>query len=203
MSSVRGSWVSLQTVGRDLDWSLSLSSNIADSADSRRWYAVSTLPQNEKSVVKHLDLRQIESFLPTCETVKVWKNRQRVTVILPLFQTYLFVRINYQERVKVLKSPGVLKILGNGREPLPLPDADVEFLRSIFNKRKIEPYRELVVGEKVRIKSGMMQGIQGVLVRKNNSLRFILTVELINQHAAVEVHAEDIEPILEHSLTII
>ncbi len=162
----------------------------------RKWYAVYTLPQNERSVVKHLDVRQIESFLPTCESDRVWKNRQRVKIIQALFPTYLFVKIHTTERSAVLQSPGVLRIVGNHQGPLPLPDPEIEFLRSDFCRQRVEPYRELVVGQKVRIKRGSMQGVQGVLVRKKSSLRFVLTLELINQHAAVEVAAEELEPVL-------
>ena len=161
----------------------------------RRWYAVFTVPQNEKSVVRQFDLRDVESFLPTYESVRVWKNRQRVTSVLPLFPTYLFVRISHSERVRVLQSPGVLSIVGNGRKNIPLPDAEIEFLRSGLNGRKVEPYKELVVGEKVRIKTGVMQGVEGVLVRKNSSLRFVLGIDLINQHAAVEVDADALESV--------
>jgi len=161
----------------------------------RRWYATFTLPQNEKSVVRQLDLRRIESFLPTYETVRVWKNRQRKKIVLPLFPTYLFVRIGRAERARVLECQGVLQIVGNQREPLPLLDADVEMLRSGFCRERLEPFRELLIGEKVRIRNGVMQGVQGTLVRRSSSLRFVLTVELINQHAAIEVNAEDIEPV--------
>jgi transcription antitermination factor NusG len=165
-------------------------------ADDRNWYAVYTFPQHEKSALKQLDIREIDSFLPTYEAVRGWKNRQRMKLILPLFPTYLFVRINSRERAKVLQSPGVLQIVGNGRECVPLPDSEVEFLRSDFCRQRIEPFRDLVIGEKVRIKSGVMQGIQGTLVRKADNLRFVLTIELINQHAAMEVDAPDLEPIL-------
>jgi transcription elongation factor len=61
----------------------------------------------------------------------------------------------------------------------------------------MEPYRELVVGKKVRIKSGSMEGVEGVLVRKGNGLRFVLALEMINQFAAIEVDAEDLEPVVE------
>jgi transcription antitermination factor NusG len=166
---------------------------ITGAALDRKWYAVFTVPQHEKSVVKHLDIREVEAFLPTYETIPVWKNRQRVKVILPLFPTYLFVHINYLERTKVLQSPGVLQIVGNGKEFAALRDSEIEFLRSDLYRQKIEPYRELVVGEKVRIKSGVMRGLQGTLVRKSNRMRFVLTLELINQHAAIEVNAEDLE----------
>jgi len=161
----------------------------------RKWYAVFTVPQNEKSVVKHLDLRRIESFLPTYETVRIWKNRQRVKLVLPLFPTYLFVRIEQRQRGRVLESPGVLQIVGNGRDSIPISDAEVELLRSGFQGKKIEPFQELVVGQRVRIKTGAMQGVEGVLVRRNNSLRFVLALEMINQRASVEIGAEYLEPI--------
>lgn len=114
---------------------------------------------------------------------------------MPLFPTYLFVHISAGERVKVLQSPGVLQIVGNSREPVPLSELEIELLRSGFNSGRVEPYRELVIGEKVRIKNGVMQGVRGTLVRKGGDMRFILTLELINQHAAVQVNAEDLEPL--------
>jgi transcription antitermination factor NusG len=169
---------------------------IPGARDDRSWHAVFTLPQNEKSTMKHLDIREIESFCPTYETVRVWRNRQRRTLALPLFPRYLFVHISPGERDKVLRSPGVLQIVGKKKEYLPLAEVEIDWLRSRVCRQWIEPYRELVIGERVRIKSGVMQGVQGTLVRKGGSLRFVLTLELINQHAAIQVPAEDLEPIL-------
>jgi len=163
------------------------------SQNERRWYAVFTVPRNEKSVAKHLNLREVECFLPTYETFRVWKNRQRVKVVLPLFPTYLFVCIDRHDRATVLQSPGVLQIVGNSREPLPLPESEIEFLRSDFCRQRAEPYPEFVTGQKVRVRSGVMRGVEGVLIRKNNSLRFVLTLSLINQHAAIEVRGEDLD----------
>jgi transcription antitermination factor NusG len=163
-------------------------------ATERNWYAVFTTPKHEKSVVKHLGIREIESFLPTYETVHVWKNRQRMKVVLPLFPNYLFVHIQCAERTRVLESPGVIQLVGNGRESLPLPNAEIEALRSVLHTRRIEPFHELVVGTRVRVKGGIMRGVEGTLVRRSDSLRFVLSLELINQHAAIEVDAEDLEP---------
>jgi transcription antitermination factor NusG len=160
---------------------------------TRKWYAVYTLPQNERSVVRHLDVRRIESFLPMYERARVWKNRQRVKVSLPLFPSYLFVRMGAGERLKVLESPGALRIVGSCRGPLPIPDDEIDFLRSDFCMRRVEPYRDLVVGKKVRIRYGPMRGLCGVLVQKRNNLRFVLTLELINQHAAIDVAGDELE----------
>jgi len=184
-----------ENFGADSSGNMHLDRGLGVRSGERRWYAVFTAPQSEKSVVRHLGLREIETFLPTYETVRLWKNRQRVKTILPLFPTYLFVHISSRERVKVLESPGVLQIVGNRREGVPLPDSDVEILRCGLRGQRVEPYRELVVGEKVRIKSGMMRGIEGTLVRKCTGARFVLTLGLINQHAAMEVDPEMLEPV--------
>jgi transcription antitermination factor NusG len=161
----------------------------------RKWYAVYTIPQNEKSAIKHLDVREVESFCPTYETVRVWKNRQRIKLVLPLFPSYLFVHVDARQRDAVLRSPGVLQIVGRKTEYSPLPDAEIDFLRSCVGRKTIEPYRELVLGERVRIKSGVMQGVEGTLVRKGNNMRFVLTLDLINQHAAIQMDAQDLEPV--------
>jgi transcription antitermination factor NusG len=161
--------------------------------DHRNWYAVFTLPQNEKSVVRHLALREVENFLPTYEAISVWKNRQRVRTVRPLFPTYLFVRINHRQRNRVLESPGVIHIVGNSRESVAIPESAIELLRSGLQGRNVEPYSDLVVGRRVRIRCGSMAGVEGTLVRKGNSLRFVLALQMINQHAAIEVGAEDLE----------
>ena len=161
----------------------------------RKWFAVFTVPQNEKSVVKHLALRNVESFLPTYETTRIWKNRQRMKLVLPLFPSYLFVHIDLRERTKVLQSPGVLQIVGNHREKIAIADAEIELLRSGFCGKTVEPYKDLVIGERVRIKCGPMLGIQGTLVRKNNGLRFVMALEMINQNAAIEIDADFLEPV--------
>jgi transcription antitermination factor NusG len=173
-----------------------LNLEMIDAPRSRNWYAAFTIPQNEKSVAKHLELRGVESFLPTYETVRVWKNRQRMKLALPLFPSYIFVHITPKERARVLQSPGVLYIVGNSNTPLPLPDTEIEVLRTGFCRQRIEPYRELVVGERVRVKRGVMQGVCGTLVRKGGGTRFVLTLELINQHASVQMDAEDLEPLV-------
>lgn len=164
-------------------------------ASNRNWYAVFTLPQNEKSVVRHLALREVESFLPTYETVRVWKNRQRVRTALPLFPSYLFVHIDHRQRGRVLESPGVISIVGSSREHVPVPDSTIELLRSGVQNKTLEPYSELVVGQAVRIRTGPMRGLQGVLVRKGNGLRFVLSIELIHKHVSIEIGAHDLEPV--------
>lgn len=189
--------MSLQSQEHKLIFDASLAAAGLNESAERKWYAVFTLPQNEKSVVRQLALREIEAFLPTYETVRVWKNRQRVRTVLPLFPTYLFVHINSRQRIRVLESPGVIHIVGSSREQVPVPDSTIELLRSGTQGRNLQPYRELAVGKKVRIRSGSMEGVQGVLIRQGNGLRFVLALEMINQSAVIEVDAEELEQIVE------
>lgn len=146
-------------------------------------------------MARHFDVREVEWFLPTYQTERVWRNRQRVSLLLPLFASYIFVRIGVRERTRVLQCPGVIRIVGTSREALPVADSVIDFLRSDLG-RQIEPFPHLVAGTRVRVKRGAMEGLEGILIRKNDNLRFVLTVELINQHAAVEIDAEHLESLI-------
>ena len=159
-----------------------------------RWFAVYTTPRREKHVSEILAERQIETFLPLYQTNRQWKNSRPAVLDLPLFPTYVFARITSQARGTVLGMPGVLSIVGSPREPWPLPDLEIEALRSGLLERKIEPHPYLIVGERVRIKTGVMTGVEGVLVRKKNNFRVVLSLDTIMWSVAVEVDADDIEP---------
>jgi transcription antitermination factor NusG len=159
------------------------------------WYALHTYPRHEKRVHEDLRLRAIECFLPLYETVHRWKNGCKVRVELPLFPGYLFLRIDPRQRFKALCLPGAVSIVGSGSGPWPLPDAEIASLRAKLQSRRFEPHPYLAVGQKVRIKSGPLADLTGFLVRQSGGLRVVLSVELIRQAAAVEVDADDVEPI--------
>ena len=167
-----------------------------------RWFAVYTTPRHEKHVSEILAERQIETFLPLYRTTRQWQKSRPVVLELPLFPAYVFVRIARQARGAVLATPGVLSIVGSSKEAWPLPDLEIDALRSGILERKIEPHPYLVVGERVRIKAGMMAGVEGVLVRKKNEIRVVLSLDSIMRSVAVEVDADDIEPVQELSARI-
>jgi transcription antitermination factor NusG len=166
---------------------------VASVVESPKWFAVYTTPRHEKAVARHFEFRRIESFQPLYMEMHRWKNGCRVNVEQPLFPGYIFARIGRRDSTQVLSVPGVLLIVGSGREPLALPDFEIEALRSGLHLRKFEPHPYLVVGEKARIKSGSLAGMVGVLARKKNSLRVVLTLELIMRSVAVEVDADELE----------
>jgi transcription antitermination factor NusG len=161
---------------------------------STNWFAAYTNSHHEKRVASHFGERQIESFLPLYSALHRWKNRCAVDLDLPLFPNYVFVHIDPRERVRVLEVPGVLSLVGFGRTLAPLSDFEVETLRSCVGQRKIEPHPYLVIGERVRIKTGPMTGMEGVLVRKKSNFRVVLALDVIMQCVAVEVDADDLEP---------
>jgi transcription antitermination factor NusG len=168
---------------------------VCGTLNSSRWFAVYTSPRHEKRVSDVLTDRGIETFLPLYRTGRQWQKRCPVVLELPLFPTYTFVRITHDARVAVLNVPGVLSIVGSAREPWPLPDFEIEALRSGLRLREVEPHPYLVVGERARIKAGPMTGMEGVLVRKINGFRVVLTLDMIMQSVAVEVDADDLEPV--------
>lgn len=163
--------------------------------NAARWYALYTMPQSEQSVRRMLDIRQIESFYPTFEVQRVWKNRQRVKIQRPLFPSYVFIHIHPGQRAIALSATNALSIVGNRQGPAHIPDREIEFLRSDFCRNRVEPYFDLVIGTRVRIRYGPMEGLEGTLVQKRNGLRFVLSVAMINQHAAVEVQADELEAV--------
>jgi len=140
----------------------------------------------------------VECFLPLFRSIHRWKNGCKARVELPLFPGYLFVNIARSERVRVLDVPGVLSFVGPRGEPARLSDFEIETLRSGLHLQEFEPYRGLAIGQKVRIKGGALQGLQGLLVRNATGFRVVLTVELIKQSVAVELDAADVEPIATH-----
>lgn len=158
------------------------------------WFAAYTVPRHEKTVARQMEARHIESFLPLYTAMRRWKNGCRVAVAQPLFPSYVFVHIARREAVKVLQAPGVVSIVSAGREPSPLPTAEIESLRSALPLRRFEPHPYLVAGEKVRIISGSLMGMVGVLLRKKSNFRVVLTLDLIQQSVAVEIGSDEIEP---------
>lgn len=179
-----------------------LPSGLPDPHLASNWFAVFTTPRHEKRVEQHLRLRNVESFLPLYRSPRKWRNGLKVVLELPLFPGYIFVRIRRSERVKVLEVPGVVAIVGGAAGQMArLPEAEVEALRSGLHLRQAEPHPLLTVGRRARIRTGALAGLEGIVVRKKNSLRVVLTMDLIMQSIVVEVDGEELEPVDSDSST--
>lgn len=160
---------------------------------SPNWFAVFTTPRHEKRIAFHCGQRQIESFLPIYQETRQWKNRCKVKLDLPLFPNYIFVRIEREERFRVLNVPGVLSILGSGADLFPVADEYITSLREGLAAHKIQPYPSVEVGDRVRIIAGAMTGMEGTLIQKKNELRVVLKVAMLERCMAVEVTTADVE----------
>jgi transcription antitermination factor NusG len=160
----------------------------------QHWYAIRTCSNHEKRVACELGARDIEHFFPVYASVRRWRDR-RVTLDLPLFPGYMFVRLALRDRLGVLQIPSVVCLVGFGGIPAALPDEEMGILRAGLSERlRAQPHPFLTVGRRVRITGGPFSGLEGVLERKKNNLRVIVSVELIRRSVALDVDAADLAP---------
>jgi len=160
-----------------------------------RWYAAYTCANHEKSVAQQMGLRSIESFLPLYEKVSRWKDR-RVKLQLPLFSGYVFVRMALQDRLRVLQIPGVVRLVGFNGIPAPLDNEELELMQRGFsgNAIGVKPCPFLQIGRRVRLKSGPLGGLKGIVLRKKGGYRFVLSIALIQRSVIADVDVADIDP---------
>jgi transcription antitermination factor NusG len=157
------------------------------------WYAAYTSANHEKRVAEQLGAREIEHFLPLYASVRRWKDR-RVTLELPLFPGYVFARLALRDRLQVLQVPGVAKLVGVNGTPTALPEEAIEALRiSLASGVRAEPYPFLTAGRRVQVKNGPLAGMTGILVKRKNRARFVVSMELIQRSIAVEMDETDLE----------
>ena len=157
-----------------------------------RWYAAYTCAHHEKHVARQLEEKNINCFLPLYRSVRRWKDREK-ELELPLFPGYVFVQAAPEERLRVLQTSSVVRFVSFGGQPAALDDGEVEGLRNgVANGIKVEPCPFLKVGQRVRVKHGPLAGVEGILVRKKDNLRLVLSVDLLMRSVAVEVQAADL-----------
>jgi transcription antitermination factor NusG len=158
-----------------------------------QWYVAYTSANREKRVAEQLVVRAVEHFLPTYSSVRKWKDR-RVTLELPLFPGYVFVRLALRDRLTVLRIPGLARLVGFDGTPTSLPDEEIEALRSTLKTGvRAEQHPFLKVGRRVRVRTGPMVGLQGVLKRRKNQSRLVVCVDLIQRAVALEIDERDLE----------
>jgi transcription termination/antitermination protein NusG len=156
------------------------------------WYAAYTRANHEKRVAAELEAREVEHFLPLYSSVRRWKDR-RVQLELPLFAGYVLVRLALRDRLPVVQIPSVVRLVGFGGLPTALPDTEMEIMRSgLSQSLRAEPHPFLTVGRRVRITSGPLAGLEGILTRKKNNFRVVVSLELIQRSVVVDVDAADV-----------
>lgn len=157
-----------------------------------QWYALRTRSRHEKTVRDQLDKQGIEPLLPTVKRLSQWKDRKK-EVEVPLFSGYCFVRFAQQDKLPVQKVSGVVEIVGSSGRPEPIPDEEIDALKLLMDSvLPYDPHPYLHEGMMVEVVRGPLQGVHGILLRKDKRHRLVIGVRLIQQAAAVEIDVRDV-----------
>jgi len=160
-----------------------------------RWYAIRTRSRHEKMVSKQLEGQQVEIFLPLTNEVHRWSDRRKA-VSLPLFPGYAFVRLVYspQERVRVLRTHGVVGFVGTQGRGIPIPDRQIEDIKTLLNKKvPFKHHRVLQIGQKVRIRGGSLDGVEGILQAQKNERILVICIEPIQRALSIDLEGYEVE----------
>lgn len=162
-----------------------------------KWYALYTCPRHEKCVAQQIEQRSIACFLPLYRSVRHWRDRNK-ELELALFPGYVFVHLALKDRFRVLQLPSAVRLVSFNGQPAVLPEAEIEGLRRrLVRGGRVEPHPYLRVGRRVRVCSGPMQGLEGIIVRRKDRCRLVFSLDLIMRSVAVEVDEGDVEPLAE------
>jgi transcription termination/antitermination protein NusG len=161
------------------------------------WYGLQTQPRHEKIVAQRLEERGVTTFLPLVTEVHRWSDRKK-SVQMPLFHCYVFARFlpNRIDRLRVLRVDGVFGLVGAKGEGTPIPDEQIDAVRSLVDGQlpwSAHPF--LKIGQRVRIRSGALNGLEGILVSRNGDRTLVISVDAIQRSLAVSVEGYEVEPV--------
>ena len=165
--------------------------------DIPHWYAISTKARHEKKVYQRLVDKDVTVYLPLQKVYRKWSDRYKL-VEEPLFSCYVFVRIPLKERLKVLQTDGVVKLVSFNGIPATIPDSQFEAIKRVMEERSdVEKIDYLTPGSRVEVIQGSLEGIQGILVEIKNRHRLVLRIDSIMQAIAVDIDYRDVKVIEE------
>ena len=151
------------------------------------WYAILTKTGREKSATLLLENSGFECYLPVSKSSRKWSDRVK-EIDVPLFPGYLFCRMNPNDRLPVLITPGVVQIVGSGKTPIPVEEQEIAAIQRVGSSGlSAMPWPYLQVGQVARIEEGPLQGMSGIVVRIKSGLKLVLSVQLLQRSIAVEI----------------
>jgi len=170
---------------------------LAVEAGAETWYALQTRSRHEKIVAQRLQERGVTTFLPLVTEVRRWSDRKK-SVEMPLFGCYVFAKFvpNRSERLQVLRVEGVFGLVGGKGEGIAIPDEQINAVRSLVEGQlpwSSHPF--LKIGQRVRIRSGALDGLEGVLVQRNGDRTLVISVDAIQRSLAVRVEGYEVEAV--------
>ena len=158
------------------------------------WFALQVRSQRESQVAAHLSGKGYEFFLPLYTCRKRWSDRIK-KIETPLFPGYLFCRFNPYDRLPILKTPWLLQIVGFNHIPTPVDDQEINAVRRLVASGvAAEPWPFMTVGERVRIESGPLRGVAGVLTQIKGNHKLVVSVTLLQRSVAVEIDSALLTP---------
>src|SRR5258706_5090168 len=161
--------------------------------DKLQWHALYTRHQHEKPIARMLSSKGHEVFLPLYAVARRWQDRSK-HLSLPLFPRYVFIRGGRDPQVQILGTPGGFNVGGWAGHPAAIPESQIESIRQMADgSRRLEPHPYPVSGDRVRVRSGTLQGLEGILVRRKNISRLVVSLEMLGRSAAVEIDASCLE----------
>jgi len=168
---------------------------LAPESNQEHWYALQTRARHERIVAERLQTRGVSTFLPTVTEVHRWSDRKK-KVEVPLFSCYLFARLapTKVDRLRVLCVEGVFNFVGQRGEGLPIPDAQIDAVRALVESQlPCSSHPFLKIGQRVRIRSGSLDGLEGILVSRNGDSTLVISVDAIQRSLSVRVDGYHIE----------
>jgi len=164
-------------------------------APEKKWYALTVPYQHERQTGKTLESQGLETLVPVYRSRRQWSDRVK-EVEVPLFAGYVLCRFSISNRIRVLDTPGVAKIVGFGGAPAALEDSEIAAIqRMVGSKLPLAPWPYLKAGDRVRVEHGPMRGLEGALLRTKGSLHLVIDVELLQRSIGVQVDREAVVPI--------
>jgi len=158
------------------------------------WFAILARSGREKYATMLLENAGFECFLPISKSTRKWSDRMK-DIEVPLFPGYLFCRMNPNDRLPVLTTPGVIQIAGIGKMPIPVEEHEIAAVRQIEKSGlSAMPWPYLRVGNTARIEEGPLRGVTGIVVKIKSALKLVLSIELLQRSIAVEIDRNWISP---------
>lgn len=170
---------------------------IGPQADAERWFAVHTYARHEKVVAQAVREQGVASFLPVVKQVRQWSDRRKV-VEFPLFGCYVFVKLapKNDQRMRVLRVNGVLGFVGTHGMGIPIPDEQIEAVRLLVEQElPVCSHPFLKIGQRVRIRSGALAGVEGILVSRSGETTLVVSLDAIQRSLSVRLQGYDVVPV--------
>lgn len=159
---------------------------------ARQWFALVVKPRFDKAVARTLESKGYETLVPTYRKYHTYGTRSKISEI-PLFPGYVCCRFDGREGLPILSTPGVVRVVGTRSVPIPLSEIEINSLQAAIRARApVEPFPFMSTGQRVRITSGVLAGVEGIVLGPKPKLRLVLSITLLQRSVLLEVDQDQV-----------